>query len=59
MTAKAYTEWDAYPKILLGELGAQPPLPEVAEEFQRGLHQFAEQLMRPIGQRGDPDVWRA
>jgi hypothetical protein len=28
MTAKAYTEWDTNPKILLGELGAQPPLPE-------------------------------
>ena len=28
MTAKAYTEWDANPKILLGELGAQPALSE-------------------------------
>ena len=53
MTAKPYTEWDANPKVLLGELGAQPPLPEVAEEFQSGLHQFAEQLIRPIGQRLD------
>ena len=53
MTSKPYTEWEASPKVLLGELGAQPPLPEVAEEFQSGLHQFAEHLMRPIGQRLD------
>ena len=48
MTAKPYTDWDASPKILLGELGAQPPLPEVAEEFQSGLHQFSEQLIRTV-----------
>ncbi len=53
MTAIPYTEWDPNPKILLGQLGAQPPLPDVAEEFQRGLHQFAEHVMRPIGQRLD------
>ena len=53
MTAIPYTDWDQNPSILLGELGAQPPLPDVATEFQRGLHLFAENVMRPIGQRLD------
>ena len=53
MTPIPYSDWDQNPKILLGELGAQPPLPDVASEFQGALHGFAENVMRPIGQRLD------
>jgi acyl-CoA dehydrogenase len=53
MSSIPYPDWDKQPKILLGDLGAQPPMPDIATEFQGGLHSFAESVMRPIGQRLD------
>jgi len=49
MSPTPYTEWDANPKVKLGPLGAEPPLPDLAGEFQRSLRSFAEKVMRPIG----------
>lgn len=44
-----FTQWDANPHVKLGQLGAEPPLPEIAAELQKSLHSFAEKVMRPIG----------
>lgn len=53
MTAIPYTDWAESPKVKLGDMGAQPPMPDVAAEFQSSLHAFAEGVMRPIGQQLD------
>jgi acyl-CoA dehydrogenase len=45
----AFQDWDASPKVKLGPLGAEPPMNDLAEEFQRTLRHFAETVMRPIG----------
>lgn len=44
-----FAQWDPNPHVKLGQLGAEPPLPEIASELQKSLHGFAEKVMRPIG----------
>lgn len=48
-----YARWDCLPKVKLGELGAEPPLSELATGFQASLRAFASQVMRPAGRALD------
>lgn len=45
----SFADWPAEPRVGLGELGAEPPLPEIVGELQESLHSFARKVMRPIG----------
>lgn len=38
---------------LLGQLGAEPALPEMIEMFQGSIHKFAADVLRPIGTKLD------
>ena len=49
MSSVPYQEWEATPKVRLGEWGAEPPLSELASGFQSTLRSFAKKVMRPIG----------
>lgn len=48
-----FEKWDADPHVVLGQMGAEPPLPGIAGDLQVSLHAFAEKVMRPIGQELD------
>lgn len=48
-----FTSWPTSPRFKLGSLGAEAPLSEVAAEFHRSLHTFAERTMRPVGKKLD------
>ncbi len=49
MSPIPYPEWDRHPRVKLGPLGAEPPLPQEALELQANLRKFALNVMRPIG----------
>ena len=53
MSSIPYADWNSNPKVKLGPLGAEPPLPDVAAEFQNVLRKFATDVMRPIGRELD------
>jgi acyl-CoA dehydrogenase len=46
---RPFSDWDRTPRVKLGPLGAEPPLPGVVGPLQGALHGFAERVMRPIG----------
>lgn len=48
-----FNEWPARPKVKLGNLGAEIGLSETASMLHNGLHDFAKNHMRPIGQALD------
>jgi len=50
---RAFSQWDANPKVRLGQLGAEPPLDDLVAELQRSVHGFADKVMRPTGQHLD------
>lgn len=45
--------WPENPRAALGELGAEPPLPEIAVEMRDMIHAFGEDVVRPAGKRLD------
>lgn len=45
--------WPAQPRVALGDLGAEPPLPGIVGDLQQSLHGFAQKVMRPIGMELD------
>jgi acyl-CoA dehydrogenase len=44
-----FAQWPAQPRVALGDLGAEPPLPGIVGDLQQSLHSFAHKVMRPIG----------
>lgn len=44
-----FQQWPTEPRVTLGDLGAEPPLPGIVGELQQSLHAFAQKVMRPIG----------
>ena len=44
-----FAAWPAAPRVMLGDLGAEPPLPGIVGDLQQSLHGFAQKVMRPIG----------
>ena len=49
----AISDWPQTPKAKLGITGAEPPLFDLAEQFQETLRDFALNVMRPIGMQLD------
>lgn len=49
----AVHDWPKNPSVRLDEFGIQPPLDDVTGEFRPQLRRFANEVMRPIGQRLD------
>ncbi len=52
-TPRAFSAWDSAPRVKLGPLGAEPPLPGIVGDLHGSLHSFAERTMRPIGKTLD------
>lgn len=50
---KTFNDWPKRPKVKLGNLGAEVGLSETASMLHSGLHDFAKNQMRPIGQSLD------
>ncbi|RVQ47555.1 acyl-CoA dehydrogenase family protein [Sinorhizobium meliloti] len=48
-----FSRWDRLPGVKLGQVGAEPALPEITNDLQRTIHGFAEKVMRPIGRELD------
>ena len=46
-------EWPETPKGKLTISGAEPPLPPMIADFQKTLHEFALNVMRPVGAKLD------
>lgn len=48
-----FNDWPKHPKVKLGNLGAEIGISETALMLHQGLHDFAKNQMRPIGQALD------
>lgn len=46
-------DWPASPHVKLGDLGAEPPLPDIAAQLKDTIHNFGKDVMRPIGRELD------
>lgn len=46
-------DWPVSPHVKLGDLGAEPPLPDIAAQLKDTIHNFGKEVMRPIGRELD------
>lgn len=54
----AILDWPEKPRVILGQLGAEPPFGETEVAIRDAVHSFAEKVMRPAGKaldRMDPN----
>lgn len=50
---RPFAAWEREPRVKLGPMGAELPLPGVVGDLQASLHAFAERTIRPAGQALD------
>ncbi|PKP71974.1 MAG: acyl-CoA dehydrogenase [Alphaproteobacteria bacterium HGW-Alphaproteobacteria-5] len=46
-------DWPTNPHVKLGDLGAEPALPDIAIQLKDMIHSFGEEVMRPVGRELD------
>lgn len=46
-------DWPSDPHVKMGDLGAEPALPEIAQQLKDMIHTFGKEVMRPVGQQLD------
>lgn len=46
-------DWPVNPRVKLGDLGADPPLPDIAIQLKDMIHTFGRDVMRPAGRELD------